>query len=71
MKNPFKNTGNIGKSENEISAEKADVNEKSKPANDGFKSADKSNGLTWEGPSDEQAFDSVDLSKKENTEQND
>lgn len=63
MKNQPENNENIGNQEDEIAAEKADKNAVAKPADDGFKSEDKSNGLTWEGPSDEQALDSVDLSE--------
>lgn len=71
MKNQPKNNENIGKYEDEIGAEQADKNAAAKPADDGFKSSDKSNGLTWEGPSDEQALDSVDLSKDNPEEEED
>ncbi|HEY0057107.1 MAG TPA: hypothetical protein VGB63_17285 [Pedobacter sp.] len=65
MKSSDENNQQIHKKEDEVSAEKADVNAKSTPANDGFKTGDKSNGMTWQGPLDEQAFDDESLSKND------
>jgi hypothetical protein len=59
----------INKNEDEVSAEKADVNAKATPANDGFKTGKKGNGMTWQGPLDEQAFDDESLSRTDKNEE--
>ncbi len=62
MNNPDNNNSEINKNEDEVSAQKADVNATALPANDGFKTGNKDNGMTWQGPLDEQAFDNESLS---------
>lgn len=57
MKNPEDKNQEINANEDEVSAAKADVNDTALPANDAFKTSKKSQGLTWQGPADEQAFD--------------
>jgi|GEM_PF-1210629 len=64
MKNKDKAINNI----NQIEENKADSHlhsNKKKPANDGFKSDDKSQGLTWQEPMDEQGAESNRLSDNE------
>jgi hypothetical protein len=65
MENLKPENEDINKNEDEISAKEGDENATSLPANDGFKTGNQSNGMTWEMPLDEQAFDDEDLSKGE------
>ena len=65
MKAPEGTNEDINSNEDETSAQNADINEDAMPANDGFKTGNKSQGLTWEQPMDEQAFDSKDLSEND------
>ena len=55
MKDPDKNDSELTSNEDEISAQKVDPKDTEIPANDGLKTSKNSQGLTWQGPADEQA----------------
>ena len=58
MKDFEKRNENIKESEDDISAAKTDINATEKPADDGFKTANKhEHRLNWEVPHDEQMMD--------------
>jgi hypothetical protein len=69
MSNPDNDNTEINKNQDEVSAQKADVNATALPANDGFKTGNRDNGMTWQGPLDEQAFDDENLSENNNPEE--
>ena len=71
MNSPENDNEDINNNEDEISAENADVNDTSNPADDGFKTGNKTHGLTWERPMDEQAFDDESLSENPADEEGD
>lgn len=71
MNTPVNDSENINGNEDELTAESADVNETSSRADDGFKTGNKTNGLTWEQPMDEQAFDDKSLSEDPEDEEGD
>ena len=50
----------INSEQDETTAQHADINSEAMPADDGFKTGNKSNGLTWENPMDEQSFEKED-----------
>lgn len=64
MKNEDKAINNI-KDVKENKVDSHVQSNKKKPANDGFKSDDKSQGLTWQEPMDEQGTESNSLSDSE------
>ena len=69
MNMPDNDNAEINKNEDEVSAQKADVNATALPANDGFKTGKQNNGMTWQGPLDEQAFDDESLSEDKDREE--
>jgi len=60
MKNLKDNNDLINKREDELSASRVDRNQKVKPIDDAFKTANRKYKLEWKEPQDEQMFDSRD-----------
>lgn len=57
MITPENDNEEINENQDETTAQHADINSEAMPADDGFKTGKKSNGLTWEAPLDEQSFE--------------
>ncbi|MGV3507653.1 MAG: hypothetical protein ACO1N7_00085 [Sphingobacteriaceae bacterium] len=62
MENSKGNNKGIKRGEDEISAEAGDFHERTKPADDSFKTSPRKHRLGWETPLDEQMHDDNKLS---------
>jgi hypothetical protein len=71
MSNPENDNQNTQGKDDKVTMQDADENSPSKSENEGFKTGKQSNGLTWQTPLEEQAFDDQSLSEKPADEEGD
>jgi hypothetical protein len=71
MNQPDKDNQEINDGQDETNAQKSDVNDSAMPADDGFKTGNKTHGLTWEAPMDEQGFDTERMDETNSDEEGD